>query len=172
MRPILILLRGNSGSGKSTAARAIQRRMGRGTLLLSQDGIRREMLYAADGPDTLAIPLLNCLLEYGAAHCSVVILEGILRADWYAPVFRTAQRLFGERISAWYFDLPFEETLLRHQTKPNRADFGEAEMRQWWNEQDFIGFLPERTLTKEMSLAQIVERICRDAAALCEEKEV
>ena len=122
MQPTLILLRGNSGSGKTTVARALQRRLGRGTLLLSQDAIRREMLYASDGPDTPAIPLLSHLLEYGAAHCPAVILEGILTAQWYAPVFRAAQQRFGDRISAWYFDLPFEETLRRHQTKPNRAD--------------------------------------------------
>lgn len=166
MNSTLILLRGNSGSGKTTVARALQRRLGRGTLLLSQDVIRREMLYATDGPDTLAIPLMNAMLEYGANHCSTVILEGILNAAWYAPVFREAQRLFGERISAWYFDLPFEETLRRHQTKPNRADFGEADMREWWNEKDYIGFLPERTLTKELTREEITDMIWREATRL------
>ena len=166
MQPTLILLRGNSGSGKTTVARALQRRLGRGTLLLSQDAIRREMLYASDGPDTPAIPLLSHLLEYGAAHCPAVILEGILTAQWYAPVFHAAQQRFGDRISAWYFDLPFEETLRRHQTKPNRADFGEADMRRWWREKDYIGFLPEHTLTADISEAQILERICADLAHL------
>lgn len=166
MPATLILLRGNSGSGKTTVARALQRRLGRGTLLLSQDAIRREMLYTSDGPDTLAIPLLNHLLEYGATHCHAVILEGILTAEWYSPVFRTAQRLFGDRISAWYFDLPFEETLRRHQTKPNRADFGEADMRRWWREKDYIGFLSEHTLTTDASEAQILEQICADACLL------
>ena len=33
----LIILRGNSGSGKTTVARALQRKFGRNTLLLSQD---------------------------------------------------------------------------------------------------------------------------------------
>ena len=42
----LILLRGNSGSGKTTVARALQRKFGRNTLLLSQDTVRREMLWA------------------------------------------------------------------------------------------------------------------------------
>lgn len=162
----LILLRGNSGSGKTTVARTLQRRLGRNTLLLSQDVVRREMLYVADGPDCPAIPLLCRMLEYGATHCPTVILEGILNADWYAPLFRTAQTAFGRRISAWYFDLPFEETLRRHRTKPNRDDFGEEAMRRWWREKDFIGFLPEHTLTRDLTPEQIVERICRDVDQL------
>ncbi|WP_442941161.1 AAA family ATPase [Nocardia sp. NBC_00403] len=41
----LIVIRGNSASGKSTVARALQCRFGRGTcVLVSQDTIRREML--------------------------------------------------------------------------------------------------------------------------------
>lgn len=40
----LILLRGNSGSGKTTLAHMLQRKLGRGTLVISQDVIRRDML--------------------------------------------------------------------------------------------------------------------------------
>ncbi|MCI9433104.1 MAG: AAA family ATPase, partial [Oscillospiraceae bacterium] len=53
----LIILRGNSGSGKSSAAKALQRELGRNTLMISQDTVRREMLWARDGEDTPAIPL-------------------------------------------------------------------------------------------------------------------
>ncbi|MDO5517655.1 MAG: GNAT family N-acetyltransferase [Clostridium sp.] len=45
----IIMLRGNSGSGKSTAAKTLQKKLGRGTLLISQDVVRREMLYVNDG---------------------------------------------------------------------------------------------------------------------------
>lgn len=71
----LILLRGNSGSGKTTVARALQRKFGRNTLLLSQDTVRREMLWAEDGPDTQTLPLLRELLVYGKQHCETVLLE-------------------------------------------------------------------------------------------------
>ena len=36
----LIILRGNSGSGKTTIAKELQRRFGRNTMLISQDVIR------------------------------------------------------------------------------------------------------------------------------------
>ena len=63
----LIILRGNSGSGKSSVAKALQRKIGRNTLMIPQDAVRREMLYVRDGKDTEAIPLLINLLHYGNA---------------------------------------------------------------------------------------------------------
>ena len=38
--------------------------------------------------------------------------------------------------------IPFEETLKRHQTKPNCNDFGEEAMRRWWREKDFSDVSP------------------------------
>ncbi len=40
----LIILRGNSGSGKTTIAKELQWKFGRNTMLISQDVIRRDML--------------------------------------------------------------------------------------------------------------------------------
>ena len=61
----LIVLLGNSGSGKITVAKEFQKVLGSNTMLISQDAIRRDMLNVRDGKDTLAIPLLMELLRYG-----------------------------------------------------------------------------------------------------------
>ena len=52
------------------------------------DIVRRQMLYVRDGQDTPALSLLATLLNYGHSHCRHIILEGILYADWYAPLFK------------------------------------------------------------------------------------
>ena len=161
----LIILRGNSGSGKSSAAKALQRELGRNTLIISQDTVRREMLWARDGKDTTAIPLLIHLLRYGYEHHAVVILEGILYADWYHPLFAAAATWFGEEIYAYYYDLPFEETLRRHETKKNRFSFGEEEMRRWWRDRDYIGLIPEKSIGAEVSLGEAVHMILSDMQA-------
>ena len=83
----LVIIRGNSGSGKSSLARQLQRELGRNTLVIPQDTVRRDMLWARDGADTEALPLLQTLLRYGYAHSEVTILEGILIAEWYRPLF-------------------------------------------------------------------------------------
>lgn len=162
----LVILRGNSGSGKSSAAKALQRRIGRNTLLIPQDTVRREMLWAHDGKDTAALPLLTELLRYGAAHCEYVILEGILDSDWYRPLFETAVEIFKNRIFAYYWDLPFEETLKRHETKPNKTDFGEQDMRRWWKEKDFIGIISEKIFKEEVSLENAVDMIYGDVLGM------
>ena len=126
----LIILRGNSGSGKTKVAKGLQELFGRGTMVLSQDMIRREVLKERDGIDPPALPLIKQMLEYGSENCKVVILEGIFIADWYQELFEDAIGLYGVDIYAYYFDIPFEETVRRHQTRSKAAEFGADEMRQ------------------------------------------
>lgn len=46
--PKLIIIRGNSGSGKSSVAKGLQTKFGRNTLLIPQDVVRREMFWVKD----------------------------------------------------------------------------------------------------------------------------
>lgn len=155
----LIILRGNSGSGKSTIAKKLQNRFGANTMLISPDVIRRDVLKVKDGKNTPALPLMKELLIYGHNHSNIVILEGIMYADWYKPLFDLSVQLYGSEIYAYYFDLPFEETLKRHQTKPNCHEFGEEAMRGWWREKDFSDVLNEVSITSERNIDDIVEDI-------------
>lgn len=90
----LIILRGNSGSGKTTTGKALQRKFGHGTMLISQDVVRREMLFVKDGPNTQVGKLLLELVLYGKSHCNIVILEGILNSKWYKRLFENLQEEF------------------------------------------------------------------------------
>lgn len=158
--PKLIIIRGNSGSGKTTVSRELQKKFGRNTLLIPQDTVRIEMLLAKDKE---ALPLIMNLLKYGEKNSEITILEGILDSGLYRPLFEAAIESFGENIFAYYYDLPFEETLIRHGTKPNKSEFGEEDMRRWWNEKDYIGIIPEKTLTKDISASEAAEMIFNDA---------
>lgn len=155
----LIILRGNSGSGKTSVSKELQKKFGRNTMLISHDMIRMEMLFAKDEE---ALPLITSLLKYGRKNSEITILEGILDSEQYRPLFETAVSEYGENIFAYYYDLPFEETLLRHETKPNKADFGEEDMRRWWNEKDYIKIIPEKIITKDMSFSETVDMIFND----------
>ena len=158
----LIILRGNSGSGKTTTGKALQRKFGHGTMLISQDVVRREMLFVKDGPNPEASQLLLELALYGKSNCNIVILEGILNSKWYKNLFKNLLDEFSDHIFAYYFEIPFEETLNRHQQKPNAHEFGEKEMRKWWNEKDLLEIIPEVLLYKELSLNEIVDIIYQD----------
>ena len=160
--PKLIILRGNSGSGKSTVAKLLQQKLGRNTMLISQDMVRREILWVKDDLDTPAAGLLKTLIHYGRKNCEVVILEGILYTAWYETLFTYALQEYGDEIFAYYYDLPYAETVVRHKTKANSNEFGEEEMCRWWYEKDFISFIPEKILCKEITVAETVEYIYRE----------
>lgn len=159
--PRLIIIRGNSGSGKTSLAKGLQQRFGDNTMLISQDVIRRDILKVKDGLDTLALPLMKEMLNYGKKNCDIVILEGILFTKWYKSLFEYAILNF-DNIFAYYYDIPFEDTLIRHQTKPNCRDFGAESMKKWWNEQDFMNIIPEYVLTKTLSLEESIDLVYVD----------
>lgn len=161
----LVIIRGNSGSGKTTVAKALQHRLGHHVLLLSQDMVRREILRVKDGPDCLALPLMQQLLFYGYQHCAFTIVEGIFRSAWYVPFFRSAQAWFQDQIFAYYYDLPFAETLRRRQTKPNRDAFGAEDMQRWWVPHDYLPNIRETIFTAQVSADQAVEQILHDLSA-------
>ena len=159
----LIILRGNSGSGKTTVAKELQKKFGYNTMLISRDEIRRNILWVKDGIDTKALPLMIELLKYGYEHSDIVILEGIMYDEWYNPLFKVANELYGSNVYAYYFDLSFEETVRRHNTR-NR-EFGEKDMRRWWREKDFSSALREQAITCEMDTDSIGEKIYSDLNA-------
>lgn len=160
----IIILRGNSGSGKTTVARALQKKFGYNTMMISQDEIRRNILWVKDGVDTKALPLMIELMKYGYEHCDVVILEGIMYDEWYSPLFKTANELYGMDIYAYYFDIPFEETVRRHNTRDKKQEFGEEDMRRWWREKDFSSVFNEKIITSDIDADSIVEMIYMDSA--------
>lgn len=148
----LIILRGNSGSGKTTVAKELQKKFGYNTMPISQDEIRRNILWVKDGIDTKALPLMIELLKYGYEHSDIVILEGIMHEEWYNPLFKVANELYGSNVYSYYFDIPFEETIRRHQTRSKSQEFGEEHMRGWWREKDFSAVLKEQLITCESSV--------------------
>lgn len=158
----LIILRGNSGSGKTTIAKKIQKNFGHGTLLISQDVVRREMLYVKDGDKPKVEKLLLQIALYGKNNCNIVILEGILNSKWYRDLFEKLQGEFKENIFAYYFDIPFEETVKRHKQRAISNEFGEEEMKKWWIEKDLLNFIPETIIRQEMGINEIIEMICKD----------
>lgn len=160
--PKLIILRGNSGSGKTSAASELQGKFGPNTMLLSHDMVRMNILHVwGEEGIKRSLPLMIELLRYGRRNSEITILEGILSSIEYHKLFEAAVEEYGSDIFAYYYDLPFEETLRRHATKPNRNDFGESDMRRWWREKDFLPMIHETVLTKEISLNDAVEMIYR-----------
>lgn len=156
----IIIIRGNSGSGKTTVAKELCKQLGQDCMLLSQDVIRREILHTNDGKDSKTINLLSALVLFGKENSKIIILEGILNSTWYKPFFDIIENNFSD-IYAYYYDIPFEETVKRFHTKEN-ANFTEEDMKRWWNEKDILGFDNEKIISKDMSAEDTVKMILGD----------
>ena len=113
----LILLRGNSGSGKTTIARNLQSMLGNGVMRVGQDEIRRHMLNVSDRPDNLAIELIKYITLFGIAHCKYVIVEGIFNKEKYGNMLQSIISSTHIKSYIYYFDLPYAETVRRHHSK-------------------------------------------------------
>lgn len=166
MKTKLIIIRGNSGSGKTTTAKSLQQHFGQGTLLVSQDVIRRDMLKVPDREGNLSIDLMRQIAQYGKGKCDVVIVEGILNKKRYGDMLKQLIAFFEGNAYVYYFDLSFEETVNRHNTKDKRLNFGVEALRDWWNPHDVLGVDGEHLLTDDMSQTDavqlIISHLCND----------
>ena len=158
----LVIIRGNSGSGKSSLARKLQTHYGRGTLLISQDTIRRDMLKEKVEPGNLSIDLTETLARFGYEHDLLVLVEGFYETDIYGQMLEELKKLFAPQVFAYYYDLSFEETVRRHQTRAKQEEFTPADMKRWWKERDFLDWEEESFFTDKVSLDEASQRICRD----------
>jgi hypothetical protein len=129
----LIVIRGNSGSGKSAVAAGVRAGRPHGTLaVVGQDVVRRTILGTHDDKRLTAVGLIDLTARYAPNQGFDVIVEGILNAKWYGrALHRLAQDHAGVTHS-YIYDLPFEETVRRHSTRAVADRFGEPEMREWW----------------------------------------
>ncbi|MEG9295165.1 kinase [Mangrovibacillus sp. Mu-81] len=159
MESKLIIIRGNSGSGKTTIAKNLQHYLGHGTLLVSQDNIRRDMLKVHDKEGNLSIDLIRQIAEYGKDKCNHVIVEGILYKNRYGEMLNNLIQFFDQKTYTYYFDLSFEETVIRHNSSSKKKEFGEESLRAWWNPKDSLGVDGEIILTNDMSQNDILKLI-------------
>lgn len=161
MKSKLIIIRGNSGSGKSTIARAVRDRLGENTMLIPQDVIRREMLYVKDRIGNPAINLISRVVLYGEEIGYDVVLEGILSNKLYSSMLNDLIAQFRENAHVFYMDVSFEETLKRHDTKPNKHEYGSDKMKEWWLEKDYLGVATEHIIPESYSVDEAVDYILK-----------
>jgi predicted kinase len=142
---ILIVLRGNSGSGKSSIARELQRRHGRGCALVEQDYLRRIMLREPDLPGGAAPGLIGHTVRAVLDHGYHAVLDGILRADLYAAMLAALAADHRGCATVVYLDVTLAETLRRHRTRPQADQFTADDMRGWYRSRVVLGIYPARS---------------------------
>lgn len=164
----LIILRGPSGSGKSSIAKAIQKEHLTQNKLISyieQDYFRRIILKEKDTAHGFNIQLIKETVLFLLQNQYDVIMEGIFDKERYTKMFEEIIHIHPSNNHFFYFDISFTETLRRHATKPNKNDFGEKEMKTWYKNKDLLQCVQEEIISEKSSAEETIRDI-RSASKL------
>ncbi|MBP0458798.1 kinase [Streptomyces montanisoli] len=158
----LIVLRGNSASGKSSVAAALREEFGRNLAIVAQDNLRRIVLRERDRPGAANIGLIDLTARYALDNGFHVVVEGILYADRYGTMLQALVRAHEGLTRCYYLHVPFEETVLRHATKPDAeylAHVNEGHLRDWYREEDLLPNGLETIIDAASTLDDTVQQI-------------
>jgi hypothetical protein len=155
----LVVLRGNSASGKPSVAAGIRDRFGRGLALVGQDNLRRVVLRERDRPNAVNIGLIDTVARYAPdAGYHVVLEEHPLRRPLRRharPAARRPSRLLPGR--------PVRGNACpAHATKPIADEVGETALRDWHWELDLLPGGTETVIGANSILTETVDRIMLD----------
>ncbi|MEU6910996.1 kinase [Streptomyces coeruleorubidus] len=166
----LVVLRGNSASGKSSVAAGLREEFGRGLALVAQDNLRRVVLREHDVPGAANIGLIDTVARYALDAGFHVVVEGILYADRYGGMLGRLRADHRGATHHYYLDVPFGETLARHATKPIADEVDETRLRDWYRPLDLLPGGVETVIGADNTLAATIDRVMRDTG-LCRQAE-
>lgn len=159
----LIILRGNSGSGKTTTAHLLRQALSpKTTMLVSQDLIRLEILNVKDFPENPSVQLIPKICKFGNNRYDYVILEGILDREKYQTMLSDLLEFFDNNTLVYYFDISFSETLKRNDQHAADHRFSKELLEKWWLDKDFLAVSSEHQLAEDLTQKEIIQQILID----------
>lgn len=155
-----IIIRGNSGSGKSAVAERLRKLLDGKVALIEQDILRRTILGETDSlENTDTIGLIEQTVLYCLERGYSVILEGIFSKPKYKDMLVRLMDAAPCDSHVFYVDVSFEETLQRHKTKPIATEVSEEKLRSWYQPQNYLDVEGEVIVGEESTLEETVEFI-------------
>ncbi|MEU1895966.1 AAA family ATPase [Streptomyces pristinaespiralis] len=162
----LIVVRGNSVSGKSSVAAGLREKFGRNLAIVGQDNLRRIVLRERDRPGAANIGLIDLTARYALDNGFHVVVDGILYADRYGAMLQDLLRAHCGVSRCYYLHVPYPETVLRHATKPD-AEYlkhvTKAHLRDWYREMDLLPDGLKTVIDPASTLDDTVQQILRES---------
>lgn len=120
------------------------------------------MLREWDRPGAANIGLIDLTARDALDAGYHVVLEGILYADHYGDMLTRLRSDHRGPTHNYYLDVPLEETLARHATKPIADDVDDARLRDWYRPSDLLPGGSETVIGAGSALDETVDRIMLD----------
>lgn len=162
----LVVIRGNSASGKSRVAQGLRDHYGRGIAIVGQDVIRRNVLREHDTARGASIALLGRVAREALNAGFHVVLEGILYADRYSQMITSLVRDHRGVSCCYYLDVPLESTFVRHASKADAAYLAQvtdSHLASWYRELDLLPGGLETVIPADSTLQDTIARILRES---------
>jgi len=160
----LVILRGDSASGKTTTALALRDKLGPKVALIHQDYFRREILSSDDRAQRSHDA---GILIVGAARDALnlgydVILDGIFNLRDYSALFEHLHDDHRGQTRIYQFDIGLDETIRRHTGRPLSKEFGEDKIRDWYDGWQPLPWHDETRVGGDISTEALVTSILND----------
>lgn len=112
------------------------------------------------------IALIDLVARFAASSGYHVIIDGILRAEIYADMLDGLRRDHDGSAHFYYLHVPYPETLRRHVTRPQAAEFGPEQMSTWYRELDLLPSGIERIIPAASTLNATVRQIMTETGLI------
>jgi predicted kinase len=168
VEPRLIVIRGNSGSGKTSVVEGVRAAYGRGIAWIEQDYVRRIIFKELDEPDGANIAMIAQIARHALARGYHAVVEGIMPTVRYGGMLAELAREYAGSAYFYYLDIPFDETVRRHGREKASA-FTAADMAGWYRERDLLEQPRETVIDETSSLDATVQQILTDTGLASED---
>jgi len=159
----LIIIRGNSGSGKSAVAERLREELDGKVAVVGLDTLRRTILRESDQlENTDIIGLIEQTVTYSLAKGYTVIIEGILSKPKYKELLMKLVDEVDCDSHIYYIDVSLEETLKRHKTKPIADEVTDEQLTSWYQPKNYLD-VPGEVIIDESSTLEETVALIRNA---------
>ncbi|MGD0284383.1 MAG: AAA family ATPase [Candidatus Saccharimonadales bacterium] len=162
----VIILRGNSGSGKSTVAKELIKSIKHKTVIVEQDYYRVHMFFPLGEHKEEVRELMLQNVLYCLAHDYDILWVSIFHKpaaqDYFEEFFKNHHPADNFIFS---FQTSFEESIKRHQTRPQKNEFGIKDMKEWYKPTEPLGYDFEFIIPESNTIQQTVKYI-KDTAKI------
>lgn len=158
----VVIVRGNSGSGKSVLAHAIRTARPRGIAIVAHDVLRREILNVRDHPGALSVSYIDLTARFALDNGLSVVVEGILHSESYGAMLTQLAQDHRGLTRSYRYDLDLDETLRRHRTKSLADEVSEETVASWYRHSDSVEDLHETVFGYTVAPQEALERVLTD----------
>ena len=144
-------------------AEGIRKACGQRVAWIEQDHIRRMVFDELEEPDGANVTAIEQLANHALSRNFHTVVEGIFPTVRYAEMLARLARQYAGPSYFYYLDIPFDETVRRHATRPKATAFDPAAMRDWYRHRDLLAAPTETVIDESSTLEGTVARILADA---------